>query len=306
MISALVKTIRSCDGYYLKLPEPTASLVGLLLVLLRKKYAVEVVANSKEGILFAKKNMPLVRLYAGLFNGITRFLARRAYCATYVSDYLRRLYPTRYPEREWVFCSAELDEQIIGAPRTIESFEAKPFKIFCVGRMSPEKGQIYLVRAFKKVFQAADGGVELHMVGDGPERARMESEVERLGIRNAVIFHGYIKRGPELFSLLDGAHLYVIPSLTEGMGRGLIEAMAHGLACLGSNVGGIPEYLDSDLLFEAGDSESIADRIIPLLNDRQKLAQMSQRNFEHCKAFWPAALQEVKRDFWRAVVESYK
>jgi len=306
MISAILRAIKCCDRYYLKFPEPTATAVGLLLLLLRKRYAVEVVADSKEGILCAKEEMPFVRLYASLFDGLTRFLVRRAYCATYVSNYLCRRYPTKRHEHEWVFSSAELNEEIIGAPRSAESFDTEPFKVFAVGRMSAEKGHIYLVRAFKKVLQVGGGTVELHMVGDGPERARLEAEAEHLGIGNCVYFHGYIKRGPELFSLLDEAHLYVIPSLTEGMGRGLIEALARGLPCLGSSVGGIPEYLDSDSLFAARDPEAIAKRIIPLLKNPEKLAKMSLRNFEFSKAFWPEALEAVKNEFWHEVVENCK
>jgi glycosyltransferase involved in cell wall biosynthesis len=303
---AVLRAIKSCDRYYLKFPEPAATIVCLFLLLLRKKYAVEVVASSKEGILFAKKGMPFVRLYAGLFDFLTKFLVKRAHCATYVSNYLRKRYPTKRRDHEWVFSSAELDDETIGSPRSVESFRTEPFKVFCVGRMSKEKGHIYLVRAFKKVLDITSKSVELHMVGDGPERNRLESEAKHLGIGSSVHFHGYIKRGSELFSLLDEAHLFIMPSLTEGMGRCLIEAMARGLPCIGSRVGGIPEYLDVDALFPSGNAEAIAAKIIPLLADSEKLAQMSRRNFEFSKAFRPDALQVVKEDFWRIVIKDCK
>jgi glycosyltransferase involved in cell wall biosynthesis len=305
LIRTILKAIKACDCYYLKLPEPMATVVGMVLILLGKKYAVEVVADSRQGILFAKKDMPFVKFYALLFDALTKFLVRRAYCATYVSQYLRKRYPTKSPQREWVFCSAELNDDIIGEPKSAERFRTDPFKIFAAGRLSAEKGHMYLVRAFKRVCELADRDVELHLIGDGPQRRILETEAEKLGISEHVCFHGYINQGPQLFSLLDQAHLLVIPSLTEGMGRGMIEAMAMGLPCLGSRVGGIPEYLDSDSLFTPKDADAIADKILPLLKNPAKLAQMSLRNFEAAKAFWPESLKKIKNEFWREIVETH-
>ncbi len=306
MVWAVLKAIMIADRYYLRLPEPTATLVGLVLLLLRKKYVVEVVADSKKGILFAKKDMFFVRFYASLFDALTKFLIRRAHCVAYISQYLQDRYPPKLSQSKWIICSVELNKEIIGRPKTLDMFREGPFRIFSVGRFSAEKGHIYLVRAFKKICEKADINVELHLVGNGPERNRLEEEVRRLDLSNNVHFHGYIRKEQKLFALLDSAHLYVMPSLTEGMGRGLIEAMARGLPCLGSSVGGIPEYLDSEMLFRAGDAEAIADKIIPLLGNPDKLAQISLRNFEFSKAFWPEALEEVKRDFWRHVVQCCK
>lgn len=300
------RAINSCDRYLLKLPEPTAIFFGLLLVLLRKKYAVEVMADSRAGILFAKSKMPFVRFYALLFDELTKLLVRRAGCAAYVSNYLRSRYPNKLREQEWVFCSAELEDQIIGKPKPVESFNVRPFKIFSAGRFSAEKGHIYLVRAFKKVCESAKRDVELHLVGDGPERCHLEKEVKDLGISNFVHFHGYVRKGPQLFSLLDQAHLLVIPSLTEGMGRGMIEAMARGLPCLASNVGGIPEYLDGNSLFPPADPKAIAEKILSILDKPQELAGMSLQNFEASKAFWPQALEAIKSKFWREIINNCK
>lgn len=306
IVFAVLKAIKTSDRYYLKLPEPMATVVGLLLLLLRKKYAVEVVADSRQGILFAKKHMTFVKFYSRLFDALTRFLVSRAHCATYISQYLRKQYPTKSPAREWVFCSAELDDEIIGQPKSADAFKIDPFKIFAAGRLSAEKGYIYLVRAFKIIRDLANRAVELHLIGDGPERCRLEKEAEKLGITDSVRFHGFINRGPQLFSLLDQAQLLVIPSLTEGMGRVMIEAMARGLPCLASSVGGIPEYLPEQVLFAPGDPDAIAEKVLKFLNRPETLAAMSLYNYEKAKAFRPESLKSIKEDFWQHVLAECK
>ena len=298
---AALQGIRACDGCLLKLPEPTSTVVGLLLLAAGKKYAVEVVADAAEGIRWAKRDMPLVGWYSRLFEVLTRLLVRRAEGATYVSAYLRRRYPTRHPEREWVFCSVEFSPEAVGRPRPVEFFGRRPFRLISVGRFSPEKGHVYLVRALRHLRQLAPSPLQLHLVGDGPDRGALEEESRVLGVADLVHFHGYVPRGPELFALLDGMHLFVLPSLTEGMGRGLIEAMARGLPCVGSAVGGIPEYLPREALCPPGDPQAIAERIAPLLGQPETLARMSARNFEAVRRFWTPGRQEGKTAFWSMV-----
>ncbi len=306
MIYHAYRAIKSCDRYLLKSPEPTATIVGLLLLLLHKKYAVEVVSYSKEYLLLGKKNVPLITLYALLSEAIAKFLIKRAHSATYVSKFLRQRYPTRFSDREWVFCSAELTPETFGNPQPVEHYQKTPFKIIAVGRMTLEKGQVYLVRAFKHVLDHAARPVELHILGGGPEDFNLRAEAQSLGITNMIHFHGFIDKGPPFWAFLDQAHLFVMPSLAEAMGRALIEAMARGLPCIGSAVGGIPEYLPEDALFEPGNSESIAAKILQFLDCPGKLASMSKHNYEATQAFRPEALDAVKREFWCKVIADCK
>ena len=306
IIMDIFRAVGKCDRYLLKMPEPTATVVGLVLVMLRKKYSVEVVANAQQGILYAKGDMPFVRFYAWLFDKATKVLAKRAMSATYVSQYLRKRYPTKAGKREWVICSVEFDKDMTGDARPVESFEKDTFSLISVGRMSAEKGHLYLVRAFKKIHDQCKKDVRLHLVGDGPERDKLENETKSLGLSEAVHFHGYVKRGAELFSLIDRADLFVMPSLTEGMGRGLIEAMARGIPCIGSSVGGIPEFLPESALFASGDPGAISDKVLQLFNQPDRLASMSLNNLEVTRKFQPEASKAVKKAFWDSVLHECK
>ena len=82
--------------------------------------------------------------------------------------------------------------------------------------------------------------VMLHIVGDGPERQRLENMVHVEGTENSVQFHGF---QPDIVRYLNTADVLIMPSRTEGMPMALIEAAATGLPIIASNVGGIPEIV---------------------------------------------------------------
>lgn len=296
------QALRLADAYTLKLPDALATLVGLILWMTRRPYAVEVVADCRQGILLAKGHLPWVRFYAGFFDALTRFLVKRASSASYVSDYLRRRYPLPSPERQWCFSSLELTPDLMGSCRGLEFFSGRPIKLIATGRQSPEKGHLTLIQAFREIVAQAERPVELHLLGDGPERLRLQRQADDLGIHDQVFFWGKIPRGPELLSHLDGAHLYVLPSLTEGMGRGLIEAMGRGLPCVASAVGGVPEYLDSPWLVPPADPLALAHKVLAVIREPSTLARMSRENFDRAQAFTPQRIKAKKDAFWSAVL----
>jgi len=295
------RAARTCDAYCLKLPDATAALVGLYLLFTGRPYGAEVVADARQATVLAKGRSLGVLAAARALYGLTRFLVRRATAVVFLSRYLQNRYPHPRPDRQWILCSAQLTDEVMGGPRPAESFQSGPFRILAAGRLSPEKGHIHLLEALAEVCRRTDRAVEMDLLGDGPVRADLEQACRRMGIAHRVRFHGFIQRGPALFERMDRAHLYVLPSLTEGMGRGLIEAMARGLPCLASAVGGVPEYLAAEALFEPGRPQAIADKILRLIDRPGRLAAMSQANFESVQAFAPARLEPAQRAFWRAV-----
>lgn len=306
LVRGIWRALRLADVYYLKLPDALGTLVGLILWITRRPYAVEVVADSRQGILLGKGHLPLVRFYAGLFDALTKFLVKRASSATYVSNYLKRRYPLPSTERQWCFSSVELTPEFMGSCRDAEFFSGQPIKLIAAGRQSAEKGHLTLLKAFKEISAHAERPVELHLLGDGPERLRLERQASELGIRAQVFFWGKVLRGPALLRHLDGAHLYLLPSLTEGMGRGLIEAMGRGLPCVASAVGGVPEYLDSPWLVPPADPVALAHKVLAVIKEPTTLARMSRENFERAQAFTPERIKPKRDAFWSAVLTPRK
>jgi glycosyltransferase involved in cell wall biosynthesis len=145
--------------------------------------------------------------------------------------------------------------------------------ILTVGRLSKEKAQIDLLRAFKKLNDTHAGiNARLVIVGDGPERGSLEEAAVPLGISDRVVFTGQVKNVGVYYRAAD---VLVNPSHSEGSPYVLLEAMAAKLPIVATAVGGVPEMVENNqtaLLVPARDPCALANAIARVLNDEQ-LAQ---------------------------------
>lgn len=126
------------------------------------------------------------------------------------------------------------------------------FLIGVVGRLDPIKDHVTLFRAFSQL-HAADADALLLVVGDGPERARLEAQAGE-----GVVFLGDRQDVPELLRALD---VFVLPSRNEGISNTILEAMATGLPVVATRVGGNPELVEDGLtgaLVPPGDAFALA------------------------------------------------
>lgn len=135
-----------------------------------------------------------------------------------------------------------------------------------VGWLTDIKGHRFLVDA---VAQLKQEHPRLHLVilGDGDQHDTLLRQASKAGISHAVHLVG---RREEVELALAGMDCFVLPSLNEGMGRALIEAMAAGLPVIASRVGGIPALIEDEkngLLVPAGDSLALAAALRRILSD---------------------------------------
>jgi colanic acid/amylovoran biosynthesis glycosyltransferase len=150
-------------------------------------------------------------------------------------------------------------------------------RIISVGRLSAEKGQAGLLEAFAAVSRD-HGGVELVLIGEGPERELLQSRAAALGIGNKVTFAGRCGE-METIEQIARSDILVLSSFMEGLPIVLMEAMAVGTPVIASRVAGIPELVEdgkTGLLFTPSDWDALAECIRRLLeNDalRPKLAR---------------------------------
>lgn len=161
---------------------------------------------------------------------------------------------------------------------------AGPVRLLSVGRLAPAKGQMLLVQACAQL--ASEGlGFELRLVGEGPDRERLEHAVQHHGLSHCVRFAGALNQA-EVRAELACADAFVLPSLAEGIPVVLMEAMASGVPCVTSPVNGIPELIDhgtSGLLALPGDAQALADQLRKLIADaslRQRLALAGRAKVE--------------------------
>jgi len=141
--------------------------------------------------------------------------------------------------------------------------------IGAAGRLSPEKGFAVLVDAAAIVCQQRPGAGFI-VFGDGPLRSELEQLIARRALRSRFVLAGFRN---DLNRFLPNLDLAVMPSFTEGLPVALLEAGAAGLASVATNVGGIPEVIADGVtgcLVPSGDAESLARRIVELLDDEAK------------------------------------
>jgi glycosyltransferase involved in cell wall biosynthesis len=139
--------------------------------------------------------------------------------------------------------------------------------ILCVAHLHWIKGVEHLVRA---VGRLGDPAVQLSLVGDGPEEAKLRRIVQEENLRDQVHFLGLRNDVPDL---VRRAEIFVHPAVwEEAFGLGIAEAMASECAVIASHVGGIPELIEdgvSGLLVPPGDSGALATAIRRLLDDAE-------------------------------------
>jgi glycosyltransferase involved in cell wall biosynthesis len=153
-----------------------------------------------------------------------------------------------------------------------------------VGRLDPVKSLSTILDALAISLDLIPA-LHLIIVGDGPERIRLETQAKTLGIGNAVEFAGNQK---DVRRYLQAADIFVLPSITEGISNALLEAMAAGVACLATPVGGNLEVLAQGkygVLIPVGDINAWAKAFTEIGNDstlRAKLGQLArERIFDY-------------------------
>jgi len=125
--------------------------------------------------------------------------------------------------------------------RTIVDFCKHGFTIGSIGRLSKEKGFNYLIEALG-LLNKEGFDVRLVIIGEGDERTLLEKLTDKLGLSERVLLPGYLKEAKQYIAYFD---VFVISSLTEGLPITLLEAMQMGVPIVATEVGGIPDVLES-------------------------------------------------------------
>jgi len=143
-----------------------------------------------------------------------------------------------------------------------------------VGRFREEKGQMYMLAAFKELAERSPEVCFL-LVGGGPDSARVAAETARPPLAGRVAVLDYQADVRPFLRTMD---MFVLPSRTEGMPNALLEAMAMGLTCVSTRVGGTQELLDdggAGRLVDYGDVPALVNTLEALLEDRSARAQLA-------------------------------
>ena len=147
--------------------------------------------------------------------------------------------------------------------------------VISVGRATPQKGQGTLLEAARLLL---DRALDVHVLlaGDGPWRPRYEALARELGLQGRAHFLG---DRPDVPALLGAADVLALPSLHEGFGLALVEALACGVPVVASRTGPIPELVregETGFLIEPGNAAELAASLAVLLRDDGRRREMGE------------------------------
>jgi glycosyltransferase involved in cell wall biosynthesis len=172
-----------------------------------------------------------------------------------------------------------------------------------VGRLSPEKGVHVLLDALAR----APERVCAVIVGDGPQRAELEVQTERLALGDRVRFLGHRSEIRTIFASLD---VVAVPSLWyEAFGRVVVEAMNEGVPVVAARIGGMAELFTDGVegfFVESGSVESLASCLATLPDQRERLADMGARGRALVRERYSLArvLRDYEAEYARLLGES--
>lgn len=157
-----------------------------------------------------------------------------------------------------------------------------------VGRLVRFKGHRYLLSAFARLRERyPESG--LVIVGDGPERSRLEADARALGIAGDVRFTGHREDVADLLAIMD---VFVLPSLGEHFGRVLLEAMALERPVVATAAGGVPEIVEdrvTGLLVAPADAGALAEAVAALLADPVRARDLGRAGRRRVAERYPLA-----------------
>ncbi len=156
------------------------------------------------------------------------------------------------------------------SPVPMRNPQPSPYPVGFIGRLDPVKCIPDLLRAVELLGRT----IELHVFGEGAERPHIEAEIARLRVGDRVTLHGAIAAPQDALSRVG---LLVLPSLAEGFGRVLIEAMAAGVPVVATNVAGIRDVVRdgrTGVLVPAHAPEQLAAAIRRVVDDRELRAYL--------------------------------
>jgi glycosyltransferase involved in cell wall biosynthesis len=305
------KAIDVADAFILRIPGTMGTLLWKELVRRKIPYGIEVVGNSRDSYDTCGTNRIFKTLTKWHFVHNQAQQCLKASAAAYVTEqYLQSLYPsecwsTNYSSIDLPAESIVSDSQVEIKLKSLDAaFEGKrPFKICHIGTMTAlYKAQNVLIEAVaicrKKGFK-----VELIFLGNGIYQNSFVKKARDLNIAEFVKFAGRVSPGQQVRQYLDNSDMFILPSLTEGLPRSLIEAMARGLPCISSNVGGIPELLEPEDMVSPGDVGLLTAKIESVLTDAARMEKMSRRNVKTAMAYRHDKLNKRRIEFHRKVKE---
>jgi glycosyltransferase involved in cell wall biosynthesis len=237
-------------------------------------------------------------------NVLRRLILRNTAFAAISSDIERQWRELGVPHTRLFRTVSGVDaERFQPGPSLLEDHLPPRPRVLFTGRLHPQKGLDVLLDAWPEV--AARTSAHLLLLGAGPDRERLQVRVNDMGLADSVHFRGLVADPAEH---LRAADIFVLPSVAEGMSNSLLEALATGLPCLVSKIGGNTDLIEDDrtgLLVSVHEPTAWRDAILRVLGDPElarRLGTEARRRVEDQFAL-PKVVDEYLKLYHRLLGE---
>jgi glycosyltransferase involved in cell wall biosynthesis len=245
----------------------------------------------------------LIAKYAGQWNGypgeewtvrLQRAILRSSWWRGPVTVYGH--WPDQPPNVVPFFTSILTDEQIERGRRAAASRQrSRRLRVLFLGRVTEARNVDVILSAVARLHKRGLP-IEARIVGDGPMRPALEEQARRDGIESLVEFTGALEYD-RVLETLEQADVLVLASQTEGWGKALVEGMAYGLVCVGSDRGPVPMMMSEGRGFVVPprDVDALAEILVRVANDPTESAAMGRRAMEWAAGYSLESLREALR-----------
>lgn len=213
-----------------------------------------------------------------LMSAVERWVARRASRIIVPSKYLGRIVALWGIDKKKITVIYNgIETEDVGLKQVIRGLlKFKGKLVISVGRLVPWKGFDALIRVHARL-KARFPDLSLLIVGNGPEKERLEELAMKLNVADSVIFAGNIERAAAL-RYLRAADVFALNTAYEGFSHVLLEAASVGVPIVTTKVGGNPEFIEDGMngyLINPDDEKAFADRIETLLTSPEIRARLA-------------------------------
>jgi len=171
-----------------------------------------------------------------------------------------------------------------------------------IGRLHPVKGQIYLAQAIKILTRDYNADVHFLIIGDGPLRSELQSYLTANRISHTIT--GYY---PSAWKALPAMDIFVLPSISEGMGLVLLEAAQAKVPIVASDTGGIPELFSDRqeaLLCRPADPEALAAACNEIISNPALAKMLIENAWQKAKLFTVERMVKATTDFYLEIINT--
>ncbi len=261
-----IKKIKTADIVFLRVPAMNAFLVAFLAWIYKKSVFCYFVGDERSVILNGGKHKCLRLRIALIISKFHSFLYKKiirfSKASFFLSTELKNKYE-KYNTNSFFIFTSLIDRSDIYIRKKKLYKHHNTIKLLYVGRLSHEKGILYLLQSMQSLIQIKPG-IKVLLCGDGPEKETLQNAVKKLRLHKYIDFLGFLPWGKQLNELYRKSDIFTLPSLAEGIPKVLLEAMSKGLPIITTKVGGIPDIIknmENGILVPPKDPQAITQAV---------------------------------------------